>query len=63
MNYNYRHIAFHIIGTLGRNPRGEKAVRRKVSHFIGLAIIAAFIAYPVIRFGLDALESTAIVFF
>ena len=42
MKYNYRHIAFHIIG---------------------LAIIAAFIAYPVIRFGLDALESTAIVFF
>ena len=38
-------------------------VRRKASHFIGLAIIAAFIAYPVIRFGLDALESTAIVFF
>ena len=36
---------------------------RKVSHFIGMAIIAAFIAYPVIRFGLDALEATAIVFF
>ena len=36
---------------------------RKVSHFIGLAIIAAFIAYPIIRYGLDAIESTAIVFF
>ena len=38
-------------------------MKRKVSHFIGLAIIAAFLAYPVIRYGLDALESTAIVFF
>ena len=43
--------------------REEKAVRRKVSHFVGLAIIAAFIAYPLIRYGLDAVESTAIVFF
>ena len=42
---------------------GCSNMKRKVSHFIGLAIIAAFIAYPVIRFGLDALESTAIVFF
>ena len=38
-------------------------MRRKVSHSIGLAIIAAFIAYPVIRFGMDALDATAIVFF
>ena len=41
----------------------DELARRKVSHFLGLTIIAAFIAYPVIRFGLDALESTAIVFF
>ena len=38
-------------------------MKRKVSHYIGLAIIAAFIAYPVIRFGLDAMDATAIVFF
>ena len=38
-------------------------MKRKTSHFIGLVIITAFIAYPVIRFGLDALEATAIVFF
>ena len=38
-------------------------MKRKASHFIGLAIIAAFIAYPLIRYGLDAIESTAIVFF
>ena len=38
-------------------------MKRKASHFIGLAIIAAFLAYPVIRYGLEALESTAIVFF
>ena len=38
-------------------------MKRKVAHFIGLAIIAAFIAYPVIRYGLDAMEATAIVFF
>ena len=38
-------------------------MKRKASHFIGLAIITAFLAYPVIRFGMDALESTAIVFF
>ena len=38
-------------------------MKRKASHFIGLAIIAAFLAYPVIRYGMDALESTAIVFF
>ena len=38
-------------------------MKRKASHFIGLAIIAAFLAYPVIRYGLDALESTAIVLF
>ena len=38
-------------------------MKRKVSHFIGLAIIAAFLAYPVIRYGLEALESTAIVLF
>ena len=38
-------------------------MKRKASHFIGLAIIAAFLAYPVIRYGLDTLESTAIVFF
>ena len=38
-------------------------MKRKVSHFIGLAIIAAFIAYPVVRYGMDALDATAIVFF
>ena len=38
-------------------------MKRKASHSIGLAIIAAFLAYPVIRYGLDALESTAIVLF
>ena len=38
-------------------------MKRKASHFIGLAIIAAFLAYPVIRYGMDALESTALVFF
>ena len=38
-------------------------MKRKVSHLIGLAIIAAFIAYPLIRYGMDAIESTAIVFF
>ena len=38
-------------------------MKRKVAHFIGLAIIAAFIAYPVIRFGVEVLEATAIVFF
>ena len=38
-------------------------MKRKASNLIGLAIITAFLAYPVIRFGLDALESTAIVFF
>ena len=38
-------------------------MKRKASHFIGLAIIAAFIAYPVIRYGMDALDATAIVFF
>ena len=45
------------------DSKGNFDMKRKVSHFIGLAIIAAFLAYPVIRFGLDALESTAIVFF
>ena len=38
-------------------------MKRKASHFFGLVIIAAFIAYPVIRYGLDALDATAIVFF
>ena len=38
-------------------------MKRKASHFIGLAIITAFIAYPIIRYGMDAIESTAIVFF
>ena len=38
-------------------------MRRKVAHSIGLAVIAAFIAYPIIRYGLDALEATAIVLF
>ena len=38
-------------------------MKRKVSHLIGILSIAAFLAYPVIRYGLDALESTAIVFF
>ena len=38
-------------------------MRRKVAHSIGLAVIAAFIAYPIIRYGLDALEATAVVFF
>ena len=38
-------------------------MKRKASHFIGLAIIAAFLAYPIIAFGLDSLKATAIVFF
>ena len=38
-------------------------MKRKVSHLIGILSIAAFIAYPLIRYGLDAIESTAIVFF
>ena len=38
-------------------------MKRKASHFFGLAIITAFIAYPVIRYGMDALDATAIVFF
>ena len=38
-------------------------MKRKASHFIGILSIAAFIAYPLIRYGLDAIESTAIVFF
>ena len=38
-------------------------MKRKASHFIGLAVITAFLAYPIITYGLDALESTAIVLF
>ena len=38
-------------------------MKRKASHLIGLAIITAFLAYPIIAYGLEALESTAIVFF
>ena len=38
-------------------------MKRKASHLIGILSIAAFISYPIIRYGLDAMEATAIVFF